>query len=81
VRNAQDLGKSFEFKHAKTHHTHNEWFMERMARTSFRGIVVIYDKDAMTPPWAWGKNDDLLAQLLMRGLLHLTRREMEKPAT
>ncbi len=27
-----------------------EWFMERMARTSFRGIVVIYDKDAMTPP-------------------------------
>ncbi len=55
--------------------------MERMARTSFRGIVVIYDKDAMTPPWAWGKNDDLLAQLLMRGLLHLTRREMEKPAT
>lgn len=55
--------------------------MERMARTSFRGIVVIYDKDAMALPWAWGKNDDLLAQLLMRGLLHLTRREMGKPPT
>ncbi len=74
---ARGLGQSFEFKHAKTHPTRKEWFMDRMAQTSFTSIVVIYDKDAMKPPWAWGKNDDLLAQLLIRGLLQLPRAAIE----
>jgi len=77
VCRTRGLGETFEFKHAKTHPSRKAWFMERMARTSFTGIVVIYDKDAMDPPWAWGKNDELLAQLLLRGLRHLPRAAIE----
>lgn len=77
VRVARKLAKDYEFKYAKTYPAVKDAFMDRMARTSFTGIVVIYDKEAMDPPWAWGKNDDLLAQLLVRGLLQLPRTASE----
>lgn len=77
VRLARRLSMGREFKYTKTYPAVKDAFMEAVAKTSFTGIVVIYDKEAMNPPWAWGKNDDLLAQLLMRGLSHLPRAAIE----
>ena len=77
VRTTRGLGSNFEFKHSKTHLVRKQWFMERMAKIAFTSIVVIYDKNVMEPPWSWGKNDDLLAQLLLRGLLQLPRPAIE----
>ena len=71
------MRRSFEFKHAKAVEPVAIAFMERIAQTSFTSIVVVYDKNAMTPPWAWGKDDDLLCQLLLRGLLQLPREAIE----
>ncbi len=77
VRLARRLSKDREFKYTKTYPAVKDALMEAIARTSFTAVVVIYDKDIMDPPWAWGKNDDLLAQLLMRGLLQLPRTAIE----
>ncbi len=77
VRLTRRLRKDYEFKYTKAYPAVKDAFMEAVAKTSFTAIVVIYHKDAMDPPWAWGKNDDLLAQLLMRGLLHLPRTAIE----
>ncbi len=64
-------GKDYEFKFAKTNWPAKQDFMQRVAHTSFTGVVVIYNKEAMTPRWAWGKNDDLLVQLLAHCVLQL----------
>jgi len=77
VRTGKRMRKGFEFKFARTNEPAKIAFMERVAQTSFTGIVVIYNKNVMNPPWAWGKNDDLLAQLLIRGLSHLPRSAIE----
>jgi len=65
-------GKEYEFKFAKTNVPAKQDFMQRVAHTSFTGIVVIYDKEVMTPKWAWGKKDDLLVQLLAQCVLPLS---------
>ncbi len=77
VRTRRHMHKGFEFKFARTNEPGKIAFMEAIAQTSFTGIVVIYNKNAMDPPWAWGKNDALLAQLLMRALLQLPRAAIE----
>jgi len=77
VRTRRHMRKGFEFKFARINEPGKIAFMERIAQTSFMGVVVIYDKNAMDPPWAWGKNDALLAQLLMHGLLQLPRAAIE----
>jgi hypothetical protein len=69
-------GKDFEFKFAKTNLPAKVDFMQRVALTSFRAVVLIYDKDAMSPKWAWGKKDDLLVQLLAGCVLQLTQPEI-----
>ena len=77
VRTRRHMRKGFEFKFARINEPGKIAFIERIAQTSFMGVVVIYDKNAMDPPWAWGKNDALLAQLLMRALLQLPRAAIE----
>ena len=77
VRRARRLRPGFEFKYGDTLESVALAFAERIAQTSVAAVVTVYDKAALDPPWAWGKDDDLLAALMARAILLLPRESVE----
>lgn len=78
VRRGRRLRPGFELKYGDTLEAVSLAFAERIAQTSVAAVVTtVYDKAALDPPWAWGKDDDLLAALMPLAILLLPRAEVE----
>jgi len=71
LRCARSLRKDFEFHYTKIDdEALRSQFMEAIAG-KFSAVVAVYDKEQMKPKWAWGRDTDLLVQLIVHCVLSL----------
>lgn len=72
LRQERSLRKDFEFHYSEIDDSSHlrEEFMAAVAGL-FTATVAIYDKTQMQPSWAWGRDTDLLMQLIVHCVLGL----------
>jgi len=71
LRHARSLRKDFEFHYTKLDDQKlKEQFMQAIA-SKVIATVAVYEKERMTPSWAWGRDTDLLVQLIIHCVLSL----------
>lgn len=71
LHRACGLRKDFEFHYTKLDDQElKEQFMQAIA-SKFIATVAVYEKERMAPSWAWGRDTDLLVQLIIHCVLSL----------
>lgn len=77
LRRARSLRKDFEFHYTKLDDQGlKEQFMQAISG-KFIATVAVYEKERMTPKWAWGRDMNLLVQLVIRCVLALPHEALE----